>query len=49
MHEIIFYVNIVPIIILYLIFKTEKEIKARKELMESAAKETIYETDDEHD
>ena len=49
MHEIIFYVNIVPIIILYLIFKTEKEIKERKELMESAAKETIYETDDEHD
>ena len=49
MHEIIFYVNIVPIIIISLIFKTEKEIKARKELIDSVEKEIKNERIDQHD
>jgi hypothetical protein len=45
MDEIILYVNIFPILILYLISKIEQEIETRKELFEIATGKLTNEED----
>jgi hypothetical protein len=46
LDEVVLYLNIVPIIVLYLISKTEQEIDIRKELIEIASEKPINEIDE---